>query len=108
MLAETGLAGMGTFVALLAAWGWHAWQLWRLPSVPDWARRQGLLFLAMLGCYLPNGMFHEVSLIPMVNMLLFFLAGLTEGLSLAYGPERRLQLTHTLQSNAGNFSVLTR
>jgi O-antigen ligase len=91
LLAETGLLGMGTFVALLGVWGWHAWQLWRLTDAPDWARRQGLLFLAVLGCYLPNGMFHEVSLIPMVNMLLFFMAGLTEGLSLAYGPDRQLK-----------------
>jgi len=92
LLSETGLAGMGSFVALLGVWGFHAWQLWRLPTAPAWARRQGLLFLAMLGCYLPNGMFHEVSLIAMLNMLLFFLAGLTEGLSLAYGPARSLSV----------------
>jgi len=30
--------------------------------------------------YLPNGVFHDVSIIPMVNMGLFFLAGVTAGL----------------------------
>ncbi len=94
LLAETGLAGMGSFVAMLGVWGFHAWQLWRTPTAPSWARQQGLLFLALLGCYLPNGMFHEVSLIVMVNMLLFFMAGLTEGLSMTYGPARGLTVDH--------------
>jgi hypothetical protein len=40
----------------------------------------GLLTLAALGVYFINGMFHDVSLIPMANMTLFFLAGVTAGL----------------------------
>ena len=28
-----------------------------------------------MGVYLPNAMFHDVSIIPMVNMFLFFLGG---------------------------------
>jgi O-antigen ligase len=80
-LAEIGVAGAGLFVALLAAWLIDAWRLWRSPSAPLWARQQGLLFLATIGSYLPNAMFHDLSIIPMVNMALFFLAGLTSGLS---------------------------
>jgi hypothetical protein len=65
---------------LLIVWGRGAWRLWRTPNAPLWARQQGLLFLAFLGGYLPNAMFHDLSIIPMVNMLLFFLAGVTESL----------------------------
>ena len=36
--------------------------------------------LAVLGTYFLNGMFHDVSAVPMANMTLFFLAGVTAGL----------------------------
>jgi hypothetical protein len=75
MLTQTGLVGMGLFVALLACWARTAWRLWRTASAPDLVRHLGLFFLALLGVYLPNAMFHDVSIIPMVNMMLFFFAG---------------------------------
>lgn len=80
LLTEMGLVGMGLFVALLFFWTRDAWRLWRCLTVPLWVRQQGLLMLALLGNYLANGLFHDVSLIPMVNMVLFFLAGVTRGL----------------------------
>jgi len=76
LLTETGLVGMGLFIALLAFWARDAWRLWRSPQASPWARRCGLLFLALLGNYLPNAMFHELSLVATVNMFLFFMAGL--------------------------------
>jgi len=81
LLAETGLVGMALFIALLCCWTKDAWRLWRSPSSPHWARQQGLLFMALIGSYLTNAMFHDLSIIPMVNMALFFLAGLTSGLA---------------------------
>jgi len=80
LLTETGLVGMGLFAALLMLWARDAWRLWKSPNAPSWARHQALLFLTLLGVYFPNAMFHDVSLIPMFNMLLFFLAGVTAGL----------------------------
>lgn len=80
LLTETGIVGMGLFVALLASWTLAAWRLWRTTAAPLWKRQVGLLFLAAIGVYLPNGMFHDVSIIAMVNMLLFFLAGATMAL----------------------------
>jgi hypothetical protein len=81
LLTETGLLGMGLFVALLTAWARIAWRLWNTDSAPPWVRQIGLLFLALLGVYLPNAMFHDLSLIPMINMVLFFLGGATAGLA---------------------------
>ena len=81
LLTEVGLAGMCMFIALLTAWLFDAWKLWGLASAPLWARQQALLFLATIGAYLPNAMFHDMSIIPMVNMAIFFLAGLSSGLS---------------------------
>jgi len=80
ILTETGLVGMGLFVALLSYWTRDAWRLWRCRALPLGMRQQGLLMLALLGNYLANGLFHDVSLIPMVNMVLFFLAGVTRSL----------------------------
>ena len=40
-------------------------------------RQQGLFFLVVAANYLVNAMFHDMSVIPMVNMFLFFLAGVT-------------------------------
>ena len=89
LLTETGLVGLGLFAALLACWGIDAWRLWHDAGPPLWARQQGLLMLIALGAYLINGMFHEVSVMPMVNMTLFFLAGATAGLrSMASSPRQ--------------------
>jgi O-antigen ligase len=75
ILTETGIVGMGLFVALLVSWSHTAWRLWRAESAPPWVRQMGLLFLAFMAVYLANGMFHDITIIPMVNMVLFFLAG---------------------------------
>ena len=80
LLVETGLVGLGLFVALLAVWSRDAWRLWRRASLPVVHRQQGLLLLVAVGVYVVNGMFHDVSCIPMANMTLFFLAGVTEAL----------------------------
>lgn len=84
LLAETGLVGLGLFVLLVALWTRDAWRVWRSPSAPLWARQIALLFFALLANYGAIAMFHEISLIPMVNMFLFFVAGVTARLR-AYG-----------------------
>jgi O-antigen ligase len=81
LLTETGLIGMGLFAVLLGLWARDAWRLWRSPQDTREHRQLGLLFLAAEANYLVNGMFHDVAIIPMVNMVLFFLAGVTAGLS---------------------------
>jgi O-antigen ligase len=77
-LTEIGVLGLGLFLITLGLWTRDAWQLWVNRDLPLWRRECGLLFLVMLANYVVNGMFHEVSVIPMVHMLLFFTAGLFE------------------------------
>ncbi len=83
LLTETGLMGVTLFVLLLGFWLGDGWRLWNQRAAPLWKRQQGLLSLLVLIAYLPNGMFHEVSIISMINMLVFFVAGTTRGLVLA-------------------------
>ena len=80
LLVETGLVGLGLFLVLLALWIRDAWRVWRSRMAPPWARQVALLFFVLMANYLANGMFHDLSLIFMVNMVLFFLAGMTAGL----------------------------
>ena len=80
LLTETGLIGVTTFCVMLWFWLHNAWHVWRTQSAPPYARYQALLFLATFAAYLPNALFQDISITSMVNMLLFFLAGLVEGL----------------------------
>ncbi len=64
----------------IAFWTRDAWRLWSDATLPLWVRQQGLLLLIALGAYFVNGMFHDVSVVPMANMTLFFLAGVTASL----------------------------
>jgi cbb3-type cytochrome oxidase subunit 3 len=80
LLTETGLVGLGLFLAVVVYWACDAWRLWSNTAAPLGVRQQGLLMLAVLGVYFLNGMFHEVSVAPMANMILFFLAGITAAL----------------------------
>jgi O-antigen ligase len=81
LVTETGLVGMGLFVALLATWTRSAWRMWRGKSSPIWARQLGLLFVSFLGIYGANAMFQDVALIPMINMVLFFFGGAVTGVA---------------------------
>lgn len=80
MLSQTGLLGFGAWMIMLGLWTRNAWLLWNSRQAPLWARQHALLLLALLAAYSLNGMFHDVSIISMVNMLLFFVAGVCQGL----------------------------
>ena len=80
LLTETGILGVTLFALLMITWLQSAWRLWRAGNAPLWMRQQGLLFLIAAANYLINGMFHDMTIIPMVHMILFFLAGLTVNL----------------------------
>jgi O-antigen ligase len=80
LLTETGAIGAGLFVALIACWYRSAWTLYRDRRLPPPARQFGLMVLASSCAYLTIGMFQDLTIIVMVNMLLFFLAGTMRGL----------------------------
>ena len=93
LLVETGIAGLSAFLLLIALWLREAWKLWRCTSAPLWKRQSGLVFLALMAGYLPNSMFHDTTIIAMMNMTLFFWAGVvvnlaTEPVALAENDDR--------------------
>lgn len=87
LLVETGAIGLGLFLMTVWLWGRDAWTLWSRRDLPLWQRQAGLLFLAALAAYFTNGMFHDVTIMPQVNLLLFFLAGVVNQLAPQPGRE---------------------
>jgi O-antigen ligase len=77
VLVETGATGLLLFVSLLWVWTRNAWRMFR--SDDEAVRTQAIFFLATLAAWFPNAMFHDLSIIVMMNSWLFFLAGVTEG-----------------------------
>lgn len=80
LLTETGIVGLGLFTALLVVWALYGWRVWQNETLPEWVRLAGLFFLGVLGVYLPQAVFHEVSYMNMIHSLLFFAAGITVGI----------------------------
>lgn len=77
LATETGLLGTLPFLALIASWAVAAHQLWRSDGTPLEVRQLGLVYLVTLVNFTANGMFQDVTIIPTVNLLLFFLGGTT-------------------------------
>jgi O-antigen ligase len=83
LLTETGMLGLAAFLALLAAWGRGAWSLVRNAALPRWQRSQGLLMLAVLVTYFSSALFHDLTLLPSQEWVLFLAAGWTMNLRLS-------------------------
>ena len=79
-VTETGLLGLGLLMAVLISFVKRGWDLWRSKSVQLVHRQVGLLMMIVVSSYLINGMFHDVSIIPMIGTLLYFMGGLTVNL----------------------------
>jgi O-antigen ligase len=79
-LTETGLLGLMSLLIALAVMIRGGLIVWMNTDLPFWPRQFGLLLMTVISCYAVNGMFHDVSIIPMANMLLFFLAGIVNNL----------------------------
>jgi hypothetical protein len=75
------------YIVVFAGWLRAAYRLWRQTEIPLYFRQVGLLFLTLFAAYFGNGMFQDVTIVPMVHMTLFFFAGLTMGVYLHHAHE---------------------
>lgn len=80
ILVDAGLVGIVLLLALFLILAAIGWQLARDRLADPASRGAGLLLLSTLVIYLCNGLFHDVSVIPMVHMFLFSIAGLAMGI----------------------------
>ena len=76
ILVDTGLIGLSLFTGVLFLMASYALQLARNVAQDEIVQRAGLVWCGGLAAYFCNGMFHDVTIIPMVNMFTFFGAGM--------------------------------
>ena len=80
LLTETGAVGLALFSLILVLWIKNGLALASSDQAPPWARRWGILTLAVLAVYATQAMFHELTYTPLDTSLVFFFAGITAGL----------------------------
>jgi hypothetical protein len=76
MLVENGLITLIPFCCQLVCWTFWSWQLWKSSHLALEYRQLGLVSLGLLSAYIVNGIFHDVLIFPMINMYMFFMAGI--------------------------------
>ena len=93
LLVESGAIAVSLLMAVLGFVSFHAWKLCGPTSRTSEQRAIGLLTFAVVGAYFVNGMFHDVSVIPMTNHCLLFLAGLcVSARNVSFAPTRATDL----------------
>lgn len=75
-LVDTGLIGLAALGAWLLSLAGIGWRLARRADRRCPETSLGLILLGTLAAYVSNGLFHDVSIIAMIHMFLFFTAGL--------------------------------
>jgi N-acetylglucosaminyldiphosphoundecaprenol N-acetyl-beta-D-mannosaminyltransferase len=80
VLTETGIVGLTAFIGLFIAWIRSAWRLATNNSTA-WVRAQGVLMLALIANYVCSAVFHDLTLLPSQQLLLFVFAAITVNLS---------------------------
>ncbi len=80
-LTETGIIGAGWLLLVIGLIARIALRLWSKDSTGMPQRQWGLVTIGFLLAWFFNGMFHDVSIIPMSNMTLFLLAGVANRLA---------------------------
>jgi O-antigen ligase len=79
LLTETGVVGLGAYLAVLTGIGRVGWRLAHDEQVGGDCRRLGLLAIGALAVYLPSALFHDLSLVHSDQWLLFTVAGAAAG-----------------------------
>ena len=77
ILTETGFVGLALFLGVLAGILRASVALLRDARAPRWARLQGVFGLAALLTYCASALFHDLSLSPSEQWMLFLAAGMT-------------------------------
>ncbi len=76
ILVDLGLVGLSIVVVWLALISAIGWSLASRTNTSLESRMLGLILIGFMTSYLVNGLFHDVSIMPMVHMVMFFIAGL--------------------------------
>lgn len=92
-MTETGSVGTIALLGVMLLFARTSWRRFGSSRTDSSMRTIGLLGLVMVACYLINGMFHDVSIMPMVGSLYFFLLGLNNHPGVAQKQEAETEST---------------
>ncbi|MDP1560991.1 MAG: O-antigen ligase family protein [Pirellulaceae bacterium] len=73
---ELGLVGLGSFLLVVVPATWYSLRLWLNPTLPDEIQNVGFVVFAAIFGFVVNGLFHDVAIIVMTNMMLYLMIGL--------------------------------
>ncbi|MBL8890139.1 MAG: O-antigen ligase family protein [Planctomycetaceae bacterium] len=73
---ELGVIGLSVFLLIIGPATWMSLRLWLHPELPDEIQNVGFVAFATILGFAINGMFHDVAIIVMTNMLLYTTIGL--------------------------------
>ncbi|TWU44091.1 O-Antigen ligase [Novipirellula aureliae] len=76
ILVDAGLVGLLLFLGILTITTAVSWQMVNDKGKSQMARHAGFIWLGGFAGYFCNGMFQDVTMIPMSNMFMFFIAAL--------------------------------
>jgi O-antigen ligase len=85
---NNGLIGLSMFIVMLVTWIRMGWRLSKSTNSSPIRRDAGIAGVAGIAGYLVGGMFQDVTIMPMINMYLFYLAGTLVTLSQIPHPAR--------------------
>lgn len=81
VLTETGLLGLAALVGVFAVWVRSALALAANAVSLPWVRAQGVLMLALIANFLCSAVFHDLTLLPSQELVLFIFAAITVNLA---------------------------
>lgn len=93
LAVDTGLIGLTLFVVWLVTIVAMAWRLMNAPADDATARSIGIFTIGVVCGYFVNGMFHDVSAMPMLNNLLLLAGAMTMTQSAAATAPRAATIT---------------
>src|ERR1700704_537340 len=80
VLTETGLVGIAAFIGVFVVWIRSGWRLATNVGTTSWTRAQGVLLLALIANYMCSAVFHDLTLLPSQELLLFVFVAVTVNL----------------------------
>ena len=81
LLTETGILGTSFLFLVLFNALRCAIRIYRHAESSPWQQAMAMTLIAYLISYFVNGMFHDVSIIPMAHMLMFYLIGINTAIN---------------------------
>jgi O-antigen ligase len=85
ILVDCGLIGAAMYVAMMINWVRNGFRLYHDKKYPPEIHCLGMTTLAIMIGYFVNGMFQDVLIVSMVNMYVWFFAGLCSGVIIRGG-----------------------